>query len=63
MTNHPSRNWRKRATEGLPQWRARRGLTQTEAGKLVGVSLRTWQSWEAGERKPPEMLWILLEKL
>jgi DNA-binding transcriptional regulator YiaG len=27
------------------------GLTQTEAGDLVHASLRTWQQWEAGDRK------------
>lgn len=27
------------------------GLTQTEAGNIVHASLRTWQQWEAGDRK------------
>lgn len=27
------------------------GLTQTEAGEVVHASLRTWQQWEAGDRK------------
>lgn len=27
------------------------GLTQTEAGDVVHASLRTWQQWEAGDRK------------
>ena len=27
------------------------GLTQTKAGDLVHASLRTWQQWEAGDRK------------
>lgn len=27
------------------------GLTQTEAGGVVHASLRTWQQWEAGDRK------------
>ena len=35
------------------------GLTQTEAGALVGAALRTWQSWEAGDRKMPEAKWEL----
>ena len=35
-------------------------LTQTEAGALVGAALRTWQSWEAGDRKIPEAKWELL---
>lgn len=28
-------------------------LTQTEAGQIVRVSLRTWQRWEAGDRTMP----------
>ena len=35
------------------------GLTQTEAGTLVGAALRTWQSWEAGDRKMPAPKWEL----
>lgn len=39
----------------LPQrLRARReaaGLTQTDAAARVGVTLRTWQRWEAGETR------------
>lgn len=27
------------------------GLTQTEAANVVHASLRTWQQWEAGDRK------------
>lgn len=27
------------------------GLTQTEASDVVHASLRTWQQWEAGDRK------------
>ena len=29
------------------------GLTQTQAATLVGVTLRAWQSWEAGQREMP----------
>ena len=35
------------------------GLTQTEAGALVGAALRTWQAWEAGDRKMPAPKWEL----
>jgi putative transcriptional regulator len=31
--------------------RVEAGLTQTEAGDTVHASLRTWQQWEAGDRK------------
>jgi hypothetical protein len=43
-------------TDGLPgdfpgwllAWRHAHGLTQTEAGALVGVSWNTWARWERG---------------
>jgi DNA-binding XRE family transcriptional regulator len=27
------------------------GLTQEQAGALVGVARRTWQDWERGQRR------------
>ena len=33
--------------KNIKKMRALTGKTQTEAGKDVHVSLRTWQSWEA----------------
>ncbi len=35
------------------------GLTQTQAGELVGGTLRSWQNWEAGERSMHPGLWEL----
>lgn len=35
------------------------GHTQTEAGQIVGGTLRTWQDWEAGKREMPEAAWHL----
>ena len=35
------------------------GLTQTEAGMLVGAAIRTWQAWEAGDRNIPSAKWEL----
>lgn len=32
-------------------------LTQTEAGAIVGVPLRTWQEWEYGKRNMSPLLW------
>lgn len=29
------------------------GLTQTQAGALVGRSMRAWQDWESGARNMP----------
>ncbi len=37
------------------------GLTQTQAGALVGAALRTWQSWESGERRMPPAKWELFQ--
>ena len=45
------------------QWRwamagvdAKKAISQTRAAQLVGVKLRTWQSWEWGEYEPPPYL-------
>lgn len=35
------------------------GLTQTQAGALVHSVCRTWQQWEAGDRKMHPGLWEL----
>ena len=43
----------------LKAFRLGADLTQTEAGALVGAALRTWQSWEAGDRKMPPAKWEL----
>ena len=43
----------------LKAFRITAGLTQTEAGALVGAAVRTWQSWEAGDRKMPSAKWEL----
>lgn len=34
-------------------------LTQSEAARVVGSKLRTWQQWEAGSRKMHPGLWEL----
>jgi DNA-binding transcriptional regulator YiaG len=44
--------------------RKQAGLTQKEAGALIGKPLRTWQNWEATEnnknnRKMDSALWEL----
>ena len=43
----------------IKQARQAAGLTQTEAAKLVGVALRTWQHWEGGDRKMSAPVWKL----
>lgn len=40
-------------------WREAAGLTQTEAARLVHAGLRTWQQWEAGERRMHPAFWEL----
>jgi len=35
----------------IKQARLDAGLTQTEAAELIYCGLRTWQQWEAGDRK------------
>jgi DNA-binding transcriptional regulator YiaG len=41
----------------LTEIRSIYGLTQTEAGRLCFSSLRTWQGWEAGDRKMHQAIW------
>lgn len=60
---HPNRGKRGPASNPKPdQIRAKReaaGLTQTQAGALVFVTLRGWQAWEAGERPMHPAFWEL----
>lgn len=35
------------------------GLTQQQAGAMVGASARTWRAWEAGFRVMPGAKWEL----
>lgn len=43
----------------IAQARALAGLTQTEAGRLVGYSLRGWQDAESGRRNISPAAWTL----
>lgn len=43
-------------TDAIRAARARAGLTQTQAGRLLRTGLRTWQNWELGEREMPRAL-------
>lgn len=36
-------------------------LTQTQAGQLFGATLRTWQDWEAGHRRPHGSALLLIK--
>jgi DNA-binding XRE family transcriptional regulator len=46
--------------EDLRSWRTQRGLTQEEAGALIGVKGQTIRSWETGKRAPG---WASVEQL
>jgi len=47
------------APDAIRDARVAAELTQTEAGQVVRVSLRTWQRWEAGDRTMPRGLFEL----
>jgi putative transcriptional regulator len=47
------------APEEIRAARAAAGLSQTAAAELVHSKLRTWQQWEAGDRKMHPGLWEL----
>lgn len=36
----------------LKELREATGLTLAEAAKVLGFPVKTWESWESGERKP-----------
>lgn len=63
MSNHPNRGPKGPSSNPAPAdisaARVAAGLTQTQAGALVYSSLRTWQQWEAGDRRMPAGLWEL----
>jgi DNA-binding XRE family transcriptional regulator len=46
--------------EQVKDARVKAGLTQEQAGAIVGApSRRTWQDWEAGRRNMPAAKWEL----
>lgn len=50
--------------DAVKEARKQAGLTQAKMNQLMKVPLRTIQSWEAGDREPPEYVQMLvLEKL
>jgi transcriptional regulator with XRE-family HTH domain len=56
MAKKPANPWAKK----LRQAREARGLTQTQAAALLGVTQRSWAMWEAG-RQPSKPLKLLLQ--
>lgn len=63
MSNHPNRGpkgpFANPAPADIIAGREAAGLTQTQAAALVHGSLRTWQQWEAGDRRMHAGLWEL----
>lgn len=63
MPNHPNRSLSHPAANPTPkeitEARVKAGLTQTEAGELVYSTWRTWQRWEAGDRRMHPAFWEL----
>lgn len=52
--------------QAIYNWRTRHGLTQAEAGALVGVSTAAWRKWEADDRVMPipvERLLVLYDEI
>jgi putative transcriptional regulator len=65
MANHPNRSKGRDnpasnpSPEEITAARLAANLTQTQAGALVYSALRTWQQWEAGERRMHPAFWEL----
>ena len=47
----------------LKEWRTKHNITQTELGKLLGVTKTCVYRWEAGYRNIPAFLHLALERL
>lgn len=47
--------------EQIKEARRKVGLTQTQAGALVHTTVRTWQQWEAGDRRMHPAFWELFQ--
>lgn len=65
MTNHPNRSRAAKSAARNPSpmeirsARESAGLTLAAAAALVHASLRSWQQWEAGDRKMHPAFWEL----
>lgn len=64
MSNHPNRarggsSSRNPTPDEVRAAREAAALTQTEAGDMVHTTCRTWQQWEAGDRRMHPAFWEL----
>ena len=57
------RRLRKVRRGDLEPARARLGLTQLEIADRLGVHVRTWAKWIAGERACPWSVWLAIEAM
>lgn len=51
--------WRlslQQGAEWLQQWRTKRNMTQAEAARALGLSLRSWRSYESGMHLLPKTI-------
>lgn len=66
MSNHPNRGPNRKsrnpAADEILALRQRLGLTQAQAADLVHSSERTWQQWEAADRRMHPALWELFQR-
>ena len=46
----------------LEAWRVARGLTRRQAGALLGVKVRTMDSWRRGDHQPQGALLAIIER-
>ena len=60
MKNNTPDRTRRMTWRAWCNWRANHGLTQKEAAKLLGVSVRTVENWEQGRNPPPETVMLLM---
>lgn len=47
--------------EQVKESRLALGLTQQQAGAIVGATARAWRAWESGFRAMPESKWELFQ--
>jgi len=65
MTNHPNRGAKAPSSNPAPVdiivARKAAGMTQTAAASIVYSSCRSWQQWEAGDRRMHPAVWELFK--
>ena len=66
MPNHPNRSRRDNPAANpspadIVQTRQAAGLTQQASADLLHTSVRSWQQWEAGDRRMHAAFWELFQ--